>query len=158
MADRLSKDEFAARCAKPRRINVLWVLEYLAWLFVIFALAAILVLGTLAPAFASISGKVSASKEAGFGRIVIGFSELPKFHEEITSGILVLSFDEPVDVDATSVLETIPDYVGLVRRDPDGRALRFAMKRPFEVNIMEAGTELFIDLLPPGRYRISRPT
>ena len=149
MADRLSKDEFAARCTKPRRINVLWVLEYLAWLFVIFALAALLVLGTLAPAFASISGKVSASKEAGFGRIVIGFSELPKFREEITSGILVLSFDEPVDVDATSVLETIPDYVGLVRRDPDGRALRFAMKRPFEVNIMEAGTELFIDLLPP---------
>ncbi|MEM8744243.1 MAG: tetratricopeptide repeat protein [Pseudomonadota bacterium] len=149
MADRLTKDEIAARGSKPRRINVLWVLEYLAWLFVIFALAAILVLGTLTPVFAGISGKVSASKEAGFGRIVIGFSELPKFQEELTSGIFVLSFDEPVDVDASGVLEILPNYVGLVRRDPDGRALRFALKRPYEVNIMEAGTELFIDLLPP---------
>ncbi|MDA7948893.1 MAG: hypothetical protein MPJ78_15630 [Hyphomicrobiaceae bacterium] len=149
MADRLSEDEVAARNSKPRRINAPWVLEYFAWLFVIFALAAIFVLGALSPTFAGISGKVTASKEAGFGRIIIGFSDLPKFKEELNSGIFVLSFEEPVEVDASIVLEAIPDYIGLVRRDPDGRALRFALKRAYEVNIMEAGTELFIDLLPP---------
>ncbi len=149
MTDRLSEDETGARDSGSRGITVLWVLEYLAWLFVIFALAVIFFFAALNPVLADINGKVRASKEAGFARIVIGFSDLPRFQEELDSGILVISFDDPVNVDASIVLETIPDYVGLVRRDPDGKALRFALKRPYEVNIMEAGTELFVDLLPP---------
>ncbi len=125
------------------------MLEYLAWLLVMLTLVAVFLFAAISPVFAAISGKVTASREEGFGRIIIDFSDLPKFQDELTSGIFVLSFDDPVSVDAAPILEAIPGYVGLVRRDPDGRALRFALKRPFEVNIMEAGTELFIDLLPP---------
>ena len=50
----------------------------------------------------------------------------------------------------SEVPERIPDYVGIAKRDPDGRALRLAMQRAYRVNIMEAGNKLFVDLLPPS--------
>ncbi|MHA1165907.1 MAG: hypothetical protein ACTSP0_10065, partial [Alphaproteobacteria bacterium] len=103
----------------------------------------------LSPALAGVSAKVRATKENGFARIVVEFTELPKFKSEVVSSIFVLSFDKPVDVELEQILETIPKYVGLVRRDPDGMAVRLALNRAYRVNIMEAGLELFIDLLPP---------
>lgn len=135
----------------PQEIGVLWILEYLAWLLVIFFLAGTFTLAVLSPAFAEakINGAARASNEDGFGRIVINLDELPKFKQEFAAGIFVLSFDKPVKVDLEPVKETLPGYVGLVRADPDGKALRFALNRAYQINIMEAGTELFVDLLPP---------
>ena len=40
------------------------------------------------------------------------------------------------------------DYIGAARRDPDGRALRFALARKVKFNSMVAGERLFVDLLP----------
>lgn len=131
------------------KIGVLWILEYLAWLLVIFSLCIIFAFAVLSPAFAENRATARASNEKGFGRIVIDFAELPKFNHEMGASVFVLSFDDPVKVDLEPVKESLPQYIGLVRRDPDGRALRFALNRPYQVNIMEAGTELFIDLLPP---------
>ena len=135
----------------PREIGVLWILEYLAWLLVIFSLAGAFALAVLSPAFADekIGGEARASKEKGFGRIVLNLDELPKFDHEFAAGIFVLSFDKPVKVNLEPVKEDLADYVGLVRSDPDGKALRFALNRAYQINIMEAGSELFIDLLPP---------
>lgn len=131
------------------KIGVLWILEYLAWLFVIFTLAIVFALAVLSPALAESQATARASNENGFGRIVIDFTELPKFKHEMGASVFVLTFDAEVKVDLEPVKEALPQYVGLVRRDLDGRALRFALNRPYQVNIMEAGTELFIDLLPP---------
>ena len=147
--EQLIEDAPAARVHRAPAFSLRWAIEYLAWLFIIFALAGIFALAVLSPAFAGISAGIKASKERGFARIIIGFSDLPKFESEVAAGIFILSFDKPVDVDVAQVPEDIPEYVGLIRRDPDGRALRIALTRPFQVNIMEAGLELFIDLLPP---------
>jgi tetratricopeptide (TPR) repeat protein len=149
IADKLIENTQARQRRGSHKIGLRWVLEYLVWLFIISMLAVIFALTVLSPAFAGISATVKATKEKGFGRIVIGFSDLPKFKDELASGIFVLSFDQPVDVDLEPVLEAIPEYVGMVRRDPDGRALRFALKRSYQINIMQAGNELFVDLLPP---------
>ncbi len=149
IAEKLIENAPAGRDGGTHKIGLRWVLEYLVWLFIISMLTAIFTLTVLSPAFAGITATVKATKEKGFARMVIGFSDLPKFLDDIASGIFVLSFEEPVSVDLQPVLEAIPDYIGLVRRDPDGRALRFALKRSFQVSIMEAGTELFVDLLPP---------
>ncbi len=149
IADKLGEIVPAGQGAGQHKIGLRWILEYLVWLFIISMLTAIFAFSVLSPAFAEIRASAKATKEKGFGRIVIGFSDLPKLENEIASGIFVLSFDRPVSVDLEPILEAIPDYVGLVRLDPDGRALRLALKRSFQVSLMEAGTELFIDLLPP---------
>ncbi len=149
IADKLSQNAPAGQDAGRHKIGLRWIFEYLVWLFIITMLAAIFAFSVLSPAFAEIRATAKATKEKGFGRIVIGFSDLPKFENEIASGIFVLSFDQPVSVNLEQVLEAIPSYVGLARLDPDGRAVRLALKRSFQVSIMEAGTELFLDILPP---------
>ena len=55
-------------------------------------------LAVLSPAFAEaqINGQARASNEQGFGRVVINFEKLPKFKQELASGIFILSFDEAV--------------------------------------------------------------
>ena len=42
----------------------------------------------------------------------------------------------------------MPDYVGSVRRDPDGTAIRLSLARKVTVNTMTAGERVFVDLLP----------
>lgn len=148
-AQELIEDAAGASEHAPAKLGVRWVFEYLVWLLIISTLVGVFAVAVVSPAFSAVSASVRASQKKGFGRIIMKFSDLPKFTDEIASGILVLSFDKEVNVEPDSVLDVLPDYVGLVRRDPDGKAVRFALKRPFKVNIMEAGLELFIDLLPP---------
>ena len=40
------------------------------------------------------------------------------------------------------------EYIGVARRDPDGRALRFALTQKVKISTMVAGDQLFVDLLP----------
>ena len=40
------------------------------------------------------------------------------------------------------------DYIGAARRDPDGRAVRFAISGHVKLNAMTAGDKFFVDLLP----------
>lgn len=148
-ANKLMEDAPAAQGRGMQKIGLRWVIEYLVWLLIFSMLTAIFAVTVLSPAFAGNTATARATKENGYGRIVIEFSDLPKFQDEIASGIFVLSFDKPVGVDLNPILEAIPEYIGLVRQDPDGKAIRFALKRSFQVNIMEAGMELFVDLLPP---------
>jgi len=145
----LARNAKAKSGHKVARIGLLWVLEYLAWLLIIAFLSGIFALAVLSPVLANTHATAKASNEKGFGRLIINFEKVPKFEHVMAAGIFVLSFDEPVNIELESIPESLPKYVGLVRRDPDGKALRFALNRPYQINIMEAGTELFIDLLPP---------
>lgn len=95
------------------------------------------------------SARIEAHNESGYGRLVLTFELLPKYRHEVASGVLMLAFEEPVDVDVSRLVDAFGDYVVVARRDPDGRALRLALSRSFRVNLMEAGNQLYIDLLPP---------
>lgn len=125
------------------------------WLTRLFGLLAVIAASGLfapaavSPAFADMPAQLDASSEKGYARLVFEFERLPDYSHSFASGIFVLSFGEPVDLDVTEVPEDIPSYVGQVRRDPDGRAVRFALNRSYRLNIMEAGNRLFVDLLPP---------
>ena len=100
-------------------------------------------------ALADSEASVEAREENGFGRIVLSFTRLPPYNHELDAGVLVLSFDDPVSGELGEIPKDLPDYVGLVRRDPDGRAFRFALNRSYRVNLMEAGDQLYLDILPP---------
>lgn len=113
-------------------------------LLLVFFTLCFLVSGTLAET----TGKIVATKEDGFGRIVFNFETLPKYKIKITTGVLVVAFDEPVDLDPNKVAINLSEYIGAARSDPDQRAVRFALTQSMSVNSMEAGDQLFVDLLP----------
>ena len=66
----------------------------------------------------------------------------------MTSGILVIQFRQPVNVAVDRLGAAASEYIGAARRDPDGRALRFALAQKVRVSSMMAGDRLFVDLLP----------
>lgn len=127
-----------AGCARRRRITqaFIWSMAFLLG-------------GLLAASQASAQVKTefSAEPNKGFARMVFKFERLPKYKHKISESIFVLNFAEPIDVVLKPVL-AIPEYVGVARMDPDGLAVRFALTGNFNVNLMEAGNNLFVDLLP----------
>jgi tetratricopeptide (TPR) repeat protein len=100
-----------------------------------------------APALAA-KGVVRAAEMAGFGRAIFTFDELPKASARVSSGILIISFDQPVTLTSEKLATELPNYVSAVRLDPDGKAMRLALVRGIKPNLMEAGEKLFVDLLP----------
>lgn len=89
--------------------------------------------------------------EEGYGRIVLTFKDrtlLPIYDAVITGGVLRISFEEPVDIKVDDVPLDLGEYVTIARRDPDGSAIRFALKNQFQINTLEAGEKLFVDILP----------
>ena len=102
---------------------------------------------SVSPAHAQIKTTFSATAERGFARMVFQFERLPKYTHKISESIFVLNFTEEIDVVLKRVI-AIPEYVGVARLDPGGRAVRFALTRNFKINFMEAGNSLFVDLLP----------
>ncbi len=95
-----------------------------------------------------VKGQTQAAVANGFGRIVLQFTEEVESEVKVAGGIIVVTFARPVDIGIESITTGLPGYVGVARRDPDGKGLRIALARRVTVNSMAAGERLFIDLLP----------
>lgn len=94
-----------------------------------------------------------------FGRMILTFPKLhllPPHKVTSDSGVLVIQFDEPVDLQADAAVTRLPDYVLISRTDPDGLGVRMALARSVKVNVMEAGPQLFVDFLP-GTWKGESP-
>jgi hypothetical protein len=111
----------------------------------ILTLVAALSLGT--PARAA-DGTIVPAEMNGFGRLIFNLNKSVKAQVRSSSGVIVLTFDEPVNVELEKLSTQMPAYLSIARRDPDGRTVRFATTRPLKANLMEAGEKLFLDLLP----------
>ena len=93
-------------------------------------------------------GTVSATEQQGFGRFIFNFDTAPVAKVRASNGILVLEFKEPIEVDLDKLPLQLPSYVSLARRDPDGKALRFALVKSVKPDLKEAGEKIYLDLLP----------
>ncbi|MES2906504.1 MAG: hypothetical protein V4691_05695 [Pseudomonadota bacterium] len=97
------------------------------------------------------AGQVTVKLEPGYARLVFSFDKRPAYNVNtsvMNSGVFVLRFDQPVDVNINGLSDKLPSYVSAIRRDSDGKSLRFALLRKLRVNTAEAGNELYVDFLP----------
>ena len=94
-----------------------------------------------------VKAEIEATPQQGYGRIVLDFEHLPGYESNVDDTILVFRFNEQVDLDFSQLVSKLPNYLGVARVDPDGRAFRVAFVDSFKVNIMEAGNKIFIDIL-----------
>ena len=97
---------------------------------------------------AQLETRLEPRAEAGFGRLVFSFDDLPEYRIDANAGVLVISFDEPVDVSLEGIDVVLSEYFSVGRIDPDRKAIRFALIEQLRVNAIEAGDELYVDLLP----------
>lgn len=96
--------------------------------------------------------KVFATSEKGFARIIIDFPDrldLPPYRITSDNGVLAVVFPSALAATLPDVSAALPDYVSVARIDPDNLGIRFGLRSPFTVHHMDAGEQLFIDLLPP---------
>ncbi len=84
----------------------------------------------------------------GYGRIFLQFDDAPRVTARVSNGVLIVNFGDKVTVAADRIIRELPSFLSVVRIDPDGRGMRFALLKPMRVNLMEAGEKVFIDLLP----------
>jgi tetratricopeptide (TPR) repeat protein len=109
--------------------------------------ALVLALACASPAI-SADTTVTASEMNGYGRFVFTANKGVKAQVRATSSVIVITFDEPINIDVGKLVAQAPTYISVARRDPDGRTIRFATTRQFRTNLMEAGEKIFVDLLP----------
>jgi tetratricopeptide (TPR) repeat protein len=98
----------------------------------------------------AIKGEVSVTVENGFARLVLLLAEEIETKARLANNILTISFEKPVDIAVGRVAVSSGGYVSAARRDPDGKAIRFALTRKVTMNSIAAAERLFVDLLPEG--------
>ncbi len=92
-----------------------------------------------------------AEKIDNYARLIINFKErydLPEYSLRSENNILILKFTEPVNFTSPNVSEILDQFIIASRTDPDKMGIRFALRKDFLINKMEAGEQLFIDILP----------
>ncbi|SFV30815.1 hypothetical protein SAMN05216456_1139 [Devosia crocina] len=107
---------------------------------------------SVAMAAAQEQAQFFATQEDGFGRVVVSFpdlDEMPEYAMRMSNGVLSLDFAEPVSMVLPDVTAIMPEYLSVARIDPNGTGLRMGLRTTLNFNRTEAGTKLFIDLLPP---------
>lgn len=85
-----------------------------------------------------------------YGRVIFSFSHYPEITTSISRGVIVLSFDQPIDISTDRLALDLPNWISAARLDPDRKALRLGLAKAARPNLTEAGTELYFDLLPEG--------
>lgn len=111
-----------------------------------FALAACFASSLASAATATLS----ARQDEGYARLVYTFEgdAAPALDAKLLGGVLVVSFSQNVSINVGHVAAAVPGFVQAARRDPDGRATRFALGRDVRLNVTNAGDKVFVDLLP----------
>jgi len=102
-------------------------------------------------AHAQDKAQIFVTAEAGYGRMVLSFpgrSDLPKYKVRNENGVLSIEFDGPVALQLPEIPLILPSYIGVARVDPDAKGVRFGLRTALNINHMEAGEKLFIDLMP----------
>ena len=96
----------------------------------------------------AISARVSGAEMNGFGRAVFTFAEMPKTTTKVLNGVLIVTFDQAVTVNLDKLVMEMSSYVSAARMDPDNKGFRLGFVRPLRVSTMDAGEQLYLDLLP----------
>lgn len=92
--------------------------------------------------------QINASMETGFARLVFTFPEEIKTEVQLNNTVLVVRFAKPMRVLIEEIQPRLKEIVLAARLDPDGSAVRIALRQKIKINTMEAGEKLFVDLLP----------
>nr|WP_238242223.1 bacterial transcriptional activator domain-containing protein [Methylobacterium iners] len=103
-----------------------------------------------APASAARLASIKGTQADRYGRIALTFDAPVSVTAKVSGSVLIVSFGERSPSGPERLALELPDYVSVVRRDPDATGMRVALVRPFRVNVQSAAEHVFIDLLPEG--------
>jgi hypothetical protein len=121
-----------------------------AWIAALAAAVAVLVASPREASADAITAEVRGTVANGHGRLLFSFAREVGANVRHAGSVVVISFAQPVDIAVDRLASDLPGYVSVVRRDPDGMAVRLGLSRRVTINTMPAAEKLFVDLLPEG--------
>jgi len=91
---------------------------------------------------------VATSTANGFARLL--FTLTPTAHATANgdAGVVTISFDRKVALDAVTLSQSLSAYASNVRMDADGKTIRLALVQPAHVHTSASGDRIAIDLAP----------
>lgn len=95
-----------------------------------------------------IKGSAVLSAQNGFARLVLTLDSDSEPEANVVGNVLVARFKRKAQVALDGIAGSAPEYVGAVRRDPDGMGIRFALQRKVTLHTVALGERTYIDLLP----------
>ncbi len=108
----------------------------------IFALCALVV----TPAW-SAPLDIDVQPKAGYSRIILEGSKPLSFDARIEHSVLVVSFNEAVDIDLQDLRQKTQSYVAMARMDRDKKVLRVALKMNLRLHTSAADNKIALDLM-----------
>lgn len=93
---------------------------------------------------------VKAFDNPRYGRLIFDFSErldLPVYAIQNDNGILSVEFEEDFSVVVPDIATILSRFVTVARVDPGGRGVRLGLQEQFNINTIQAGEKLFLDIL-----------
>ena len=89
---------------------------------------------------------------AGYGRMVATWSDGseagPDIIARLSGPVLILRFEEPVELDLEAIKEGLPSYIAVARMSEDGREARIALAREYRIHESSSIDRTAIDLVP----------
>jgi hypothetical protein len=95
-----------------------------------------------------VKGEVTLTQQSGFTRLAFHFDEEVGIKIAESSGILIVSFSKPVNIQVEQLAGQAQDLIRAARRDPDGNAVRIALSHKMKLHSIPAAERYFLDLLP----------
>ncbi|WP_430912996.1 hypothetical protein [Methylobacterium sp. sgz302541] len=114
------------------------------------ALAVLTLLALALPAQAARLLSIEGGEGGGYGRIALTFDSAVPVKARLSGAVLIITFGDTATGGAERLALSMPNYVTVVRRDPDGTGLRLALQKPYRLNVQVAGERAYVDLLPEG--------
>lgn len=91
---------------------------------------------------------IRAAETKDFGRLILSFTNFVPVATSVSRGVVVITFERPVDVSVDHIANDLPMWIAAARLDPDHKALRLGLTRPARPVLTEAGHDVYLDLLP----------
>ncbi len=120
--------------------------------------------GALAAGLCALSGiavadpvTIRTSPNPGYGRITFAWPAPVGHTATLTSGVLTMVFERPVEANVARLPADFPGYVESARLSPDGRTLTLGLTKHYLFRAYTSGAEVRVDLLGEGIEVAAQP-
>jgi hypothetical protein len=101
-------------------------------------------------ATAAAADTVSTTSADGYGRIAFTLSPATHAEAALTDGVLVISFDRKIAIDANAVVQGLPAYIAGGHADASGQVFRFALTQNVRLHMSSSADNVAVDLASDG--------
>lgn len=91
---------------------------------------------------------VTTSSDGGFGRMVFALTPVAHAKAALAGGVLTITFDRKIGVDANTVVQGLSAYVASGRADASGKVFRFALAQSVRLHTSTSANAIAVDLAP----------